>query len=54
MHKSESVLENKTHWDFEIQMDHLILVKRPDFVLTDKKTKEFAIMWILPFWQITE
>ena len=32
-HRPESVLENETHqilWDFEIQMDYLILTKRPD------------------------
>ena len=33
MHKPECVLENKTHkiiWDFEIQIDHLILARKTD------------------------
>ena len=36
MHKLESVLENETHkihWDFTIQIDHLIPTKRPDLVI---------------------
>ena len=40
MRKSESVLENETHkpfWDFEIQTDHLIAVRRPDLVIINKK-----------------
>ena len=38
MHKPESVQENenKIHWDFEIQKDHLIPT-RPDLVLLNKK-----------------
>ena len=33
--KPESLLENKMNkilWDFEIQLDHLILARRPDLV----------------------
>ena len=33
MHKPESFLENEMHeisWDFEIQTDHLIQVRKPD------------------------
>ena len=40
-HDSESIPENETLkilWDFEIQTDHLISVRRPDFVIV-KKTK---------------
>ena len=29
----------KIIWDFEIQMDHLILARRPDFVLINKKKR---------------
>ena len=39
MHKQQFVQENEMHkifWDFEIQTDHLILVKRPDLVLIKK------------------
>ena len=37
------LLENKTHkglWDFEIQTDHLILVRRPYLVIVKTKTKQ--------------
>ena len=43
MHKPESVLENEIHkilWDFEIQTDHLILARRPDLQLINKKKKK--------------
>ena len=36
MHKQGSVIENETYkilWDFEIEMDHVILARRPDLVL---------------------
>ena len=42
MHKPESILENerpKILWDFEIQISYLILVKRPDRVVINKKKK---------------
>ena len=42
MHKPESVLENETNeilWDFEIQMDHPILVRKPDQVLINEKER---------------
>ena len=42
MRKSESVLENEIHkviWDFEIQTNHLIPVKRPDLKIVKKKRK---------------
>ena len=44
MHKPESVLENEMHkilWDFEIQIDHLILARRPDLVIVKKKKENF-------------
>ena len=40
MHNTEFILENETHkilWDFEIQMDHLISIGRPDEVILKKK-----------------
>ena len=40
IHNPESILENETHkipWDLEIQMDHVILVRRPDLVVVKKK-----------------
>ena len=40
MHKPEFVLENETHkilWDFDIKTDLLILARRLDQVLIDKK-----------------
>ena len=43
MHNPASVQENDTHkllWDFDIQMDHLISPRRPDFILINKKKKE--------------
>ena len=42
MHKPEYVLENKMHkfhWDFELQIDHLISARRPDLVITNKKVE---------------
>ena len=41
MHNSESVLENEMHkrlWGFEIQTDHLISTRQPDYWLSAKKT----------------
>ena len=42
MHKPEAVLESGMHeflWDFEVQIDHWILAKRPDLVLINKKKR---------------
>ena len=36
------VLENDTHkllWDFDIQTDQLILARRPDFIIINKRKK---------------
>ena len=43
MHNPASVLENDTHkllWDFDIQTDHLISVRRPDLIIINKKEKK--------------
>ena len=43
MHNPAAGLENDTHKllrDFDIQMDHLILARRPDLVVIDKKKKK--------------
>ena len=40
MHNPESILENVMHkilWDFEIQMDHLMLARGSDLVIVNKK-----------------
>ena len=40
MHNPALVQENATHkllWDFNIQTDHLIPVKRPDLIIINKK-----------------
>ena len=42
MYKAESVMENLTHkiqWDFEIQKDYFIPVRKPDLVIVNKKKK---------------
>ena len=45
MHKRESVLENETYkilGNFEIQMDHLFSVWRPDLAFKEKKKKRIC------------
>ena len=40
MHNPAAFLENDTHkflWDFDIQMDHLIPARRPDFIIINNK-----------------
>ena len=40
MHNPAAVLENDTHkhlWDFDIQMDHIILARRPNLIVINKK-----------------
>ena len=42
MQSLAAVLENDTHkllWDFDIQMDYLISVKRPDLIIINKQKK---------------
>ena len=55
-HNPVSVLGNDTHklpWDFNIHMDHLISVRRPDLIIINKK-REFAKLWTLLSWLTTE
>ena len=43
MHNPAAVLENDTQklqWDFDIQMGHLILARRPDLIIIKKKKKK--------------
>ena len=47
MQKPKSIQENETLkilWHFEIQTDHSILARRPDFVLIDKKEKTYHLV----------
>ena len=38
----------KLLWDFEIQMDHLILARRPELIIINKtKERDFAKLWTL-------
>ena len=42
MHNPAPVLENNTHklrWDFNIQTDHLILGRKPDLIVINKKKR---------------
>ena len=42
MHNPASILQNDTHkllWNFDIQTDHLISVRRPDLIVINKKKK---------------
>ena len=46
-HNQASVLENETHKllrDFEIKTDHLILARRPDFIIINKEKKTCRIV----------
>ena len=43
MHNPAPVLENDMHkllWDFDIQTDHLISVRRPDLIIINKKKEK--------------
>ena len=47
MHNPASVLENDTHkllWDFDTQTDHLILARRPDLIIINKKRRTCKIL----------
>ena len=47
MNNLASVLENDTHkllWDFDIQTDHLISVRRPDLIVIEKKKRTCKIV----------
>ena len=46
-HEPESVLENEDYkilWDFSIQTDHVIEVRKPDLVVADKKERSCKII----------
>ena len=52
MHKPSPVLENDTHklqWDFDIHTDHLILARRADLMIINKKKKKKRICKIVNF-----
>ena len=47
MHNPAPVLENNTHkllWDFDIDTDHLILARRPDLIIINKKKRTCKIV----------
>ena len=47
MHNPASVLENNTHkllWNFDIQTDHLILARRPNLIILNKKKRSCKIV----------
>ena len=47
MHNTASVRENDTHklqWDFDTQTDHLILARRPDLIIINKKKRIFKVV----------
>ena len=58
MHNQVSVLENDTHklrWNFGIQTDHLISVRRPDLIIiNNEKKREFAKLSTLLYRLTTE
>ena len=52
MHNPSVVLENDTHkrlWDFDIQTDHQISTRRPDFIIKKKKQNRERICKIVDF-----
>ena len=54
MHNPASVLENDTLlWDFDIRTDLLILARRPDLIIINKK-RELAKLCTLLSWMTTE
>ena len=47
MHNPVPVLENNTYkflWDFDIHTDHLILARRPDLIIINKKKRTGKIV----------
>ena len=57
MHNPESVHENEMHklfWDFEIQMNHQISIRRPEIIIINNKKRELAELWTLVSQQTTE
>ena len=52
IHNPAPVLENDTHkllWDFDIHTDHLILARRPDLIIINKKKRKKRICKIVDF-----
>ena len=50
MHNPAPVLENdsdKLLWDFNIQTDHLILARRPDLIIINKKRESAKLLTLL-------
>ena len=50
--QTKSIPENETykiHWDFEIQLDHLILARRPKLSDSKEKKKEMRIWRTVDF-----
>ena len=50
MHNPAPVLENDSHkllWDFNIQTDHLILARRPDLRIINKKRESAKLLTLL-------
>ena len=49
MHNPKSELENEMHQillHFEIEMDHLILVRRPDLMIVQTKKRTWRIVYL--------
>ena len=47
MHNPTSILENdsqKLHWNFDIQMDHLISARRPERIIINKTKRTCKIV----------
>ena len=47
MHNPAPVLGNDTHkllWDFDIYLDHLILARKPDLIMINKKKRTCKIV----------
>ena len=52
LHKPASVLVNETHkllWDFDIQTDHLISARRPDFIIINNNNNNKRTCKIVDF-----
>ena len=50
MYNPAPVPENDTHkllWDFDIQTDHLILARRPDLIIINKKKKRKSVKLLI-------
>ena len=47
MHNAAAVIQNDTHkflWDFDIRTDHVILARRADLIIINKKKKNCIIV----------